>query len=157
MNLFILFGCVSEKPVTEEQDQFVMDYSVRIDYPENGALVEDSFYLQYTLGDSVQNLELWINNEEHSPLDITQTETLVYLDSGSNKLELVALDDNSEWLSQHSITVIVPTDYWVTIASPTDGSIVTNPIDTSEQLEDILTKPLSPKAFNYLRKKFMGW
>ena len=38
-----------------------------------------------------------------------------------------------------------------------DGSIVINPIDTSEQLADILTKPLSPKAFNYLRTKFMNW
>ena len=38
-----------------------------------------------------------------------------------------------------------------------DGSIVIKPIDTAEQLADILTKPLSPKAFNYLRKKFMGW
>ena len=38
-----------------------------------------------------------------------------------------------------------------------DGSIDTNPIDTSEQLADTLTKPLSPKAFKYLRKKIMGW
>ena len=39
----------------------------------------------------------------------------------------------------------------------TDGSIIINPIDTSEQIVDILTKPLSQKSFNYLRKKFMGW
>ena len=38
-----------------------------------------------------------------------------------------------------------------------NGSIVINPIDTSEQLADILRKLLSPKAFNSLRKKFMGW
>ena len=37
------------------------------------------------------------------------------------------------------------------------GSIVINPIDTSEQIADILTKPLGHKSFSYLRKKFMGW
>ena len=38
-----------------------------------------------------------------------------------------------------------------------DGSIVINPIDTSEQLADILTKPLGYKSFSYLRKQLMGW
>ena len=38
-----------------------------------------------------------------------------------------------------------------------DGSIVINPIATSEQLVDILTKPLGHKSFSYLRKKLMGW
>ena len=37
-----------------------------------------------------------------------------------------------------------------------DGRIVINPIDTSEQLTDILTKLLSPRSFCYLRQKLMG-
>ena len=37
------------------------------------------------------------------------------------------------------------------------GKIVINPIDTTEQLADILTKPLKAKAFCYLRSKLMGW
>ena len=31
------------------------------------------------------------------------------------------------------------------------------PIDTTEQLADIFTKPLDVKTFIYLRKKIMGW
>ena len=38
-----------------------------------------------------------------------------------------------------------------------DGSIVINPIDTSEQLADIFTKPLKEKSFCYLRRGLMGW
>ena len=38
-----------------------------------------------------------------------------------------------------------------------DGQIVINPIDTTEQLADILTKPLQAKSFCYLRGKLMGW
>ena len=38
-----------------------------------------------------------------------------------------------------------------------NGSIVINPIDTSEQLADILTKPLQAKSFCYLRGKLQGW
>ena len=38
-----------------------------------------------------------------------------------------------------------------------NGSIVINPIDTSEQLADILTKPLQAKSFCYLRDKLQGW
>ena len=37
------------------------------------------------------------------------------------------------------------------------GSIVIKPIDTSEQIADMLTKPLNGKSFCYLRKNLMGW
>ena len=38
-----------------------------------------------------------------------------------------------------------------------DKTIRINAIDTKEQLADILTKPLEPKLFEYLRKKLNGW
>ena len=38
-----------------------------------------------------------------------------------------------------------------------DGTIIINPIDTAEQLADMLTKPLKVKSFCYLRGKLMGW
>ena len=38
-----------------------------------------------------------------------------------------------------------------------DGTLVINPIDTLEQLVDILTKPLDGVKFRYLRKKLCGW
>ena len=38
-----------------------------------------------------------------------------------------------------------------------DGTIVIHPIDTSEQLADMLTKPLKEQSFCYLRKGLMGW
>ena len=38
-----------------------------------------------------------------------------------------------------------------------DESIVINPVDTSEQLVDILTKSLGHKSFSCLRKQPMGW
>ena len=38
-----------------------------------------------------------------------------------------------------------------------EGTIVINPIDTSEQLADMLTKPLKEQSFCYLRKGLMSW
>ena len=38
-----------------------------------------------------------------------------------------------------------------------DGTIMINPIDTSEQLADMLTKPLTELSFCYLRKVLVGW
>ena len=38
-----------------------------------------------------------------------------------------------------------------------NGSIIINPIDTTEQVVDMLTKPLKEKSFCYLRRKLMGW
>ena len=35
--------------------------------------------------------------------------------------------------------------------------IVIKPIDTTEQLADILTKPLNEQQFAYLRHKLYGW
>ena len=37
-----------------------------------------------------------------------------------------------------------------------DGTIVINPIDTSEQFADMLTKPLKEQNFYYLRKGLLG-
>ena len=37
------------------------------------------------------------------------------------------------------------------------GKIVVKPIDTTEQLADMLTKPLKAKPSCYLRQKLMGW
>ena len=36
-------------------------------------------------------------------------------------------------------------------------TIIIKPIDTKEQLADILTKPINEKQFAYLRKKIIGW
>ena len=36
-------------------------------------------------------------------------------------------------------------------------TVVLNPIDTREQLADILTKPIDEKQFAYLRRKLCGW
>ena len=38
-----------------------------------------------------------------------------------------------------------------------NGTIIIKPIDTKEQVADILTKPIDEKQFAYLRKKVMGW
>eukprot|EP00984_Skeletonema_dohrnii_P035296 scaffold34901_cov389-Skeletonema_dohrnii-CCMP3373.AAC.1 len=38
-----------------------------------------------------------------------------------------------------------------------DGTIRIHPIDTLEQVADILTKPLDGVKFSYLRKKLCGW
>ena len=38
-----------------------------------------------------------------------------------------------------------------------DGKIVINPIDTTEHVADMLTKPLQAKSFCYLRGKLMVW
>lgn len=35
--------------------------------------------------------------------------------------------------------------------------ILLYPVDTLEQMADILTKPLAPKQFTYLREKLLGW
>lgn len=38
-----------------------------------------------------------------------------------------------------------------------DGTIIMNSIDTTEQIADIFTKPLGEKSFCYLRHQLMGW
>ena len=38
-----------------------------------------------------------------------------------------------------------------------DGAIITNSIDTAEQIADIFTKPLGNKSFCFLRHQLMGW
>lgn len=130
---FLYFACSQDKKednlaVEDDTDNFAQDTSVLISSPTNGAIVEDSFFLQYTAGVDVATLELQIDDQFSTNLDISAHETLIHLDIGAHKLGLIGLDTEGNWLSAHEITVTVPTDNWITIVSPTHGSVVTNPV-----------------------------
>ena len=79
------FGCTSDKVLdpADDQDQFVSNTSVRIVQPENGAIVEDSFYLQYEAGQDMAHLEFWLDGSFSTTLDKNATETLVHLSEGT--------------------------------------------------------------------------
>jgi hypothetical protein len=133
-----LLGCADEKVenTTTQQDHFENDTSVRIAFPENGAVVEDSFYLQYASGASIAHLELWMDGTFNEALNKTETETLIHLEEGPHTISLKALDNDATLLNEHSITVTVPTEYWVTITAPADGSTVMNPVQFSVSSSD---------------------
>ncbi len=126
----VSIGCTSDKELdpADDQDHFVSNTSVRIVQPENGAVVEDSFYLQYEAGQDMAHLEFWMDGVFSTTLDKSATETLVHLTEGPHTLSVKSLDANTEVLQEHSIIVTVPSDFWVAITSPADGSTVTNPV-----------------------------
>ena len=128
--LFMVAACNTEKEIdpNDDQDQFISNTSVRITQPENGAIVESSFYLQYEAGSDIDTLELWIDGSLSSTLDKTKNETLVNLEEGPHSLSLKSLGDDNDLLQEHSITVTVPSDYWIAITAPSNGATVTNPV-----------------------------
>ncbi len=140
--LSLFFGCqekMGEAPLV--QDQFANDTSVRIAYPENGAVVDDSFYLQYNAGAGLAHLELWQDGTFNATLNGNDTETLIHLEEGPHTLTLKGLDNDANLLNEHAITVTVPSDYWVTITAPADGATVTNPVQftvaTSDNIDTV--------------------
>lgn len=140
--LSLFFACKDKvEEQAPSQDQFANDTSVRINFPENGAVVEDSFYLQYTAGTDIAHLELWQDGAFDATLDKGNTETLVHLEEGPHTLTLKALDNETNLLNEHAITVTVPSDYWVTITAPADGATVTNPVQftvaTSDNIDNV--------------------
>ena len=140
--LLTFLACTQDKVVEEDKDQFANETSVLITQPTNGDVVESSFVLQYEAGVDVATLEFHVDNEHVSDLDITQESTPITLDAGNHKLSLIGLDKNDAWLSENSITITVDVgEPWVTITSPTDGSVVTNPvnfnINASDEIDEI--------------------
>ncbi len=140
--LSLFFACKDKiEEQAPSQDQFANDTSVRINFPENGAVVEDSFYLQYTAGNDIAHLELWQDGIFDATLDKSNTETLIHLEEGPHTLTLKALDNGTNLLNEHAITVTVPSDYWVTITAPADGATVTNPVQftvaTSNNIDSV--------------------
>ena len=127
--LAIFSGCQDEKSpnTVDDQDQFISDTSVRITQPQNGAIVEDSFYLQYEAGQDIAHLEFWLDGAFSTTLDKSATETLVHLTEGPHTLAVKSLDSNTDLLQEHSITVTVPSDFWIAITAPSNGSTVNKP------------------------------
>ena len=139
----VSIGCTSDKELdpADDQDQFVSNTSVRIVQPENGAIVEDSFYLQYEAGQDMAHLELWLDGSFSITLDKTASETLVHLTEGPHTITIKSLDASTDLLQEHSIVVTVPSDFWVAITAPSNGSTVTNPVQftvaSSENIETV--------------------
>ena len=122
LSLAVFTGCQNEKSPSnvDEHNQFVSDTSVRIIQPQNGSIVEDSFYLQYEAGQDIAHLEFWLDGAFSTTLEKSATETLVHLSEGPHTLTLKSLNSNTDLLQEHSITVTVPSDFWIAITSPTD-------------------------------------
>lgn len=128
--LLTLFGCMQDKDSEEESNQFANDASIQIISPTNGDVVETNFMLQYKAGTDVATLELHVDNEYVLDLNLSQNSSSITLDAGNHKLSLVGLDQNDTWLSESSITITVDEgDPWVMITSPTDGSVISNPVN----------------------------
>ena len=134
--LFTLFGCTNDTS-DKDTDQFANDSSIRITEPSNGDVLDAEFVLKYEAGADIETLELELDDEAYSNLDITEDSTTLTLDAGSHKISIIGFDEDSTWLSETSITITVDGgDPWVTITSPSDGSIVSNPVRFSVTASD---------------------
>lgn len=136
LSFLLNVACIDKTTDLEETNQFQQDYSVLIESPQNGAIIEDSFFLQYNVGTDVNQVQLWIDTVETMDIDVAATEQLLSLEEGSHTLELIGLDSQGEWLSNHSITITVPTEHWVTITSPSNNSFVSNPVQFTTNASD---------------------
>lgn len=136
LSILLFSGCIDKEAEVTERNQFQQDYSVLITSPQNGAIIEDSFFLKYNIGADVHDVQLWIDGLEMMTLEVSSTEKLLSLEEGPHTIELVGLDNQGEWLSDHSITLTVPTEHWVTITSPADNAFVSNPVQFTVNASD---------------------
>ena len=84
--------------------------------PENGAMVEDSFYLQYEAGQDMAHSEFLLDGSFLYHTDKNATETLVHLSEGIT-YTYRKTTANTDLLQEHSIIVTVPSEFWVAITA----------------------------------------
>jgi len=94
---------------------------------------------------------------------ITEFKTILELPDPLPKVHCKVFEDNSSCIKVAKAPSMTPRTKHIALkyhhfrSFIRNGSIEIIHIGTSEQIADILTKPLTGEVFKYLRKKLMGW
>lgn len=135
MILLLILACQGDDDAKLPGEDFRDHESVRVTWPTNGETVESPFVLLYSAGEDVARVHLEAAGETVVPaatVEGGEGELVVELEPGSAwPLALVGEDAAGVELSRHELTVRVatPAERWVTIASPSDGAEVPNPVN----------------------------
>ncbi len=113
-------------------ENFQTDTSVAVTSPANGATVDPTFEVSFTAGHSVDSVQLFIDGvmvASDAPSGGSGALT-VTVEEGRHNLALTGLDGAGDQLSNHTLTLRAAAEDidWVTITSPSDGALVTNPV-----------------------------
>lgn len=141
LNLLFI-GCTNGT-VENEKDNFANDSSIQITSPNNGAVVDNTFTIEYETGTDVDHAEILVNNQLLQEItNISSGSLEITIEDGSSTITLIAFDNENVQLSTFSITVTVnPDENWITIISPTNGASVTNPVyftvNSSDNIDSI--------------------
>ena len=114
-------------------DEFRRDTDVRVIWPTHGETVASPFVLTFEAGADVHHVRLDADGATlipEQPVARTEGSLEVTLDDGRHTLALIGADTAGSELSRHELTIRVAStaEAWVTIVSPTDGAVVTNPV-----------------------------
>jgi hypothetical protein len=130
-------GCeqagTDRSPPDVPEDHFGDATSVRITAPDLGATVEDRFDVQFESGADVDTVRVEIDGvptTDYVLADGIGAET-VEVASGHHDIDVVGYDEARVELSRDTISVRVlsdPSEGWVSITSPIDGSNPVNPV-----------------------------
>lgn len=129
----------------EPQDKFGGATAVRITAPAEGETVEELVEVAFSAGSKVAWARFAVDDGEPGDwIDAGAGSAQVTVPTGRHELTIIGYDADKNELSRDDVTVKVVADGsggWVTITSPADGAVVTNPVqfvvDASADVEAI--------------------
>jgi hypothetical protein len=149
---FLFLGCQNEvqNQKTKNNDNFNSNNSLRILEPSNGATVDSIVEVFFEAGSAVDHIDIrYKGGEKFAEVHLNELEStgsensfLLEIESGNQVIRLEAYGSNDNYLSERELTLNVdPLEHWVTITSPSDYSIVENPVqfvvNMSEYIEEV--------------------
>ena len=137
LSTVLFIGCqgdIQGKPKKNDKDNFNSDDSLRIIEPSNGATVDSIFEVQFEAGSNVEHIDIiYKGGEKFAEVILEELENsntfLLQVESGNQVIQLEAYGSNEELLNTRELTLNVdPLEHWITVTSPSDFSIVENPV-----------------------------
>ncbi len=139
--LFLLPACAEFEPKGQENgprhkppgEDFSTETTVRVLSPSNGDTVGSSFVLAWEAGEAIDYMRLEVNGAPYSAalLEGTTGEMVLELPNGRFNLSLEGFDESGASVAHHDLAIRVIAEAeapWVTLTSPADGAIVSNPV-----------------------------
>ena len=129
--MFFLLACLNEPKIADQQrDQFQKEHSLRITSPANGAVVDSPFLVEFEAGSSIKQLRVEANGVVVKRFtDMRDGAFELQLSEGTQTVKFFALNAQEQVLDQRKLSLTVdPKEYFVSIVSPSDDSIVSNPV-----------------------------
>ena len=139
--LLLLPACAEFEPKGQDNvrgnkppgEDFATDTTVRVVSPSNGDTVGSSFVLAWEAGDAIDYMRLEVNGAPYSAalLEGSTGEMVLELPNGRFNLSVVGFDEHGASVAHHDLAIRVVAeaeDPWVTLTSPADGALVSNPV-----------------------------